>query len=289
MLLFAWWWCVMRGADCSLSLSGAQLAGMDKGKAMLGCLRGIVKSEGWRALFRGNMTNVLRFAPTKGIDFFAFEWFKRKLKDRFNQRGAEAQKMVSGALAGGCSTLLLYPLDVLRVRLTAGLTYQPSTVGELFASLTGIARREGVRALFSGLPFSLMAMVPEAALTYGSFDLLKEAWAKHISPQVGALPVTLCAVLAAGAGQTFSFPIEAVSRRLATNRYDGVASAARAITAEYGLRGFWAGLPAALVRVIPMAILSFGCYELTRWALSTLARELTEMKANLVCSGSHYH
>ena len=31
---------------------------------------------GWRGLYRGNATNVLRSAPQKALDFFAFDVFK---------------------------------------------------------------------------------------------------------------------------------------------------------------------------------------------------------------------
>ena len=41
----------------------------------------IVSSQGWRGLYRGNALNVLRSAPQKALDFFAFDAFKRLLGD----------------------------------------------------------------------------------------------------------------------------------------------------------------------------------------------------------------
>ena len=38
--------------------------------------RQIVAAAGWRGLFRGNATNVLRSAPQKALDFFAFDVLK---------------------------------------------------------------------------------------------------------------------------------------------------------------------------------------------------------------------
>lgn len=38
--------------------------------------RAVVDGAGWRALFRGNGVNVLRSAPQKALDFFAFDVFK---------------------------------------------------------------------------------------------------------------------------------------------------------------------------------------------------------------------
>lgn len=36
----------------------------------------IVQRNGWRALYRGNLLNVVRAAPQKALDFFSFEIYK---------------------------------------------------------------------------------------------------------------------------------------------------------------------------------------------------------------------
>ena len=36
----------------------------------------IVRDRGWQALYRGNFLNVIRAAPQKALDFFAFEIYK---------------------------------------------------------------------------------------------------------------------------------------------------------------------------------------------------------------------
>ncbi len=38
--------------------------------------RGIVARSGIAGLYRGNLVNVLRSAPQKSLDFFAFDMFK---------------------------------------------------------------------------------------------------------------------------------------------------------------------------------------------------------------------
>ena len=54
---------------------------IDSGKVaaeggMLGTLRRIVRTEGAVGLFRGNLLNVLRIAPTKAVELFAFDKYK---------------------------------------------------------------------------------------------------------------------------------------------------------------------------------------------------------------------
>jgi hypothetical protein len=59
---------------------------MDGTAAAKGGLAGeialLARREGWRALFRGNLANVVRFAPTKGLDFFTFKVYKEFIGER---------------------------------------------------------------------------------------------------------------------------------------------------------------------------------------------------------------
>jgi hypothetical protein len=132
---------------------------------------------------------------------------------------------------------------------------------------------EGPRGLVRGLGPSLAAIIPEAAITYGLHDLLKRAYkrARHEDP--GPLPSLGFGVLAAWSGQLVSYPLETVSRRLqvAPGGAGGGGQTLRGVLAqilrEGGPAGLYRGLGAATVRLIPMAVLSFGTYELARAAL----------------------
>jgi solute carrier family 25 (mitochondrial phosphate transporter), member 23/24/25/41 len=46
---------------------------------LLSAAGALVSQHGWRALYRGNLTNVARSAPQKALDFFAFDHFKTAL------------------------------------------------------------------------------------------------------------------------------------------------------------------------------------------------------------------
>ncbi len=65
---------------------------------------------------------------------------------------------------GATSWALLYPLETVRSRVTAGLV--PAGQG-LMQVAGGIVRSEGAGALYRGLGWSLAGMFPEAALCYG--------------------------------------------------------------------------------------------------------------------------
>ncbi|KIY98021.1 Calcium-binding carrier protein SCaMC-1-A [Monoraphidium neglectum] len=145
----------------------------------------IVRSHGWRALYKGNGINVMRSAPQKALDFFNFDLYKALLS-RGSAAGATLhQTFLAAGLAGATSCLLLYPLDVARMRLTL------DTAGRyrgLAHCLRTLVATEGMCALWRGLGPSLAAIFPEAAITYGLHDLLKRNYKRlrHEEPGIGA-------------------------------------------------------------------------------------------------------
>lgn len=52
------------------------MAGQSRAPGLLAAARDIVRRSGVAGLYRGNLVNVLRSAPQKSLDFFAFDLFK---------------------------------------------------------------------------------------------------------------------------------------------------------------------------------------------------------------------
>jgi len=112
----------------------------------------------------------MRSAPQKALDFFAFDLYKSILS-----RGNPAapgrpvdptlqQTFLAAGLAGATSCLLLYPLEVARMRMTLAPAGRYAGVLDCLRS---VVRAEGAGALLRGLGPSLAAIFPEAAITYG--------------------------------------------------------------------------------------------------------------------------
>jgi solute carrier family 25 phosphate transporter 23/24/25/41 len=68
---------------------------------------------------------------------------------------------------------------------------------------------------FAGLGPSITSIIPEAAITYGAFDILKKAYKRVLKvEEVPVLPALACGVSSAFMGQLVAYPLELVSRRL---------------------------------------------------------------------------
>ncbi|GLC41212.1 hypothetical protein PLESTB_001526500 [Pleodorina starrii] len=263
----------------------AAMAGQLQSRSLAQAASDIVSSQGWQGLYRGNLLNVMRSAPQKALDFFAFDAFKRLIGD-----DTHLQTFVAAGLAGCTSWVALYPLEVVRSRITvaaaaasasgtaaaaaaAAAVASPLRGPGLADALTSIVRREGVGALYKGLGPSVAAIFPEAAITYGLHDALKKAYTRVLHEEPGVAPSLAAGVVSAFMGQLVSFPLETVSRRLqvaapaaagGSGAGGGVVGVVRALLAEGGPAALYRGIGAATLRLVPMACVSFGTYEAVR-------------------------
>jgi Mitochondrial carrier protein len=89
----------------------------------------------------------------------------RTVQGLLKAKGGPLSFLAAGA-AGASSTALLYPLEVVRSRMTVNSTRYPGP----WRALREIGKHEGASALYRGLPASVASIIPEAAITYGGLS-----------------------------------------------------------------------------------------------------------------------
>ncbi len=91
---------------------------------IINCFVRVVKDEGFIALYRGNMANVLRYFPTQALNFAFKDTFKIYLNpfdSKRNKYKFMIGNVLSGSAAGASSLSFVYPLDFARTRLAADI------------------------------------------------------------------------------------------------------------------------------------------------------------------------
>lgn len=81
-------------------------------------VKSIAVSQGLRGFWKGNLVNILRTAPFKAINFYAYDTYRKQLL-RFsgNKETTNFERFVAGAAAGITATILCLPLDTVSDRL----------------------------------------------------------------------------------------------------------------------------------------------------------------------------
>lgn len=258
-------------------------------KGLVGELSSLFQAEGIKGFFKGNGANCLKVAPTRGVQFFAFEKFKlslvqwkRKsmgLSEDDDVSLSPLERLVAGGFAGMVASSMVYPIEVVKTM----LTMYPGKYAGIGAAFRGVLAEVGPRGLYAGLTPTLIAMFPYVGVEFMIYETSKiaiEAFLKENSEDGAAvaLPVIISlglGALAGAAAQTSAHPLDVVRKRLQVqgingnpvlykNTFDCFAGVAN----KEGLTALYKGLGPACVATIPGTGIAYITYELMKKVLN---------------------
>jgi hypothetical protein len=146
-----------------------------------------VKDEGFAALYKGVTPTLLGAMPYEGIKFGTVSLLERLFPLRQSQqRGEEGdssnsskssplRKMMFGGLGGVMAGLLTYPNDTVRrmMQLQGSRGTQTQYTG-YWDCVRQIYQAEGLPRFYRGMTINIVRMAPNAAVQFGSYELLKQ-------------------------------------------------------------------------------------------------------------------
>lgn len=259
-------------------------------QGIFGAVRQVYAEEGVPGLLRGNGLNCVRIFPYSAVQFVVYEFCKKQWFERGAADGCAPQQMqnwqrlLSGALCGGCSVLATYPLDLVRTRLsiqTANLASlqrakaanvaKPPGVWELLANT--YKNEGGVVGLYRGVWPTSIGVVPYVALNFAVYEQLREFIPPSVDPGWASVFKLTIGALSGGVAQTITYPFDLLRRRfqvlaMGQNelgfRYKSVTDALVTIGRTEGFKGYYKGLTANLFKVVPSTAVSWVVYEAVR-------------------------
>ncbi|XP_056135518.1 mitochondrial adenyl nucleotide antiporter SLC25A23-like [Lampris incognitus] len=251
-----------------------QVHGSTLGKQnVLSGLRAMVTEGGLGSLWRGNGINVLKIAPETAIKFTAYEQIKLVIRGKNETRNLKVhERFISGALAGGIAQTAIYPMEVLKTRLTLRSTGQYSGIADCAKQ---ILQREGVKAFYKGYVPNMLAIIPYAGIDLAVYETLKNAWLHRNKSLTdpGVIVLVGCGTVSSTCGQLASYPLAVVRTRMqaqALMKGDhqlSMMALFQNIVNQEGVAGLYRGLSPNLLKVIPAVSISYVAYEYTRKVL----------------------
>ncbi|XP_021276799.1 adenine nucleotide transporter BT1, chloroplastic/mitochondrial [Herrania umbratica] len=226
----------------------------------------IMQTDGWKGLFRGNLVNVIRVAPSKAIELFAFDTVNKQLSPK---PGEEPKvpipaSLIAGACAGVSSTLCTYPLELVKTR----LTIEKNMYDGIVDAFLKILQKEGPAELYRGLAPSLIGVIPYAAANYFAYDTLRKVYRKVFKEEkIGNIETLLIGSLAGAISSSATFPLEVARKHMQVGALNGrqvykhVLHALSSILEQEGIHGLYKGLGPSCMKLVPAAGISFMCYE----------------------------
>jgi len=227
----------------------------------------IMKEQGARRFWDGNLVNCIRYFPTQAFNLAFKDTFK-KMFPKYNPKTEFAQffgaNLVSGGLAAAGSMTIVYPLDYSRTRLASDVGSGKKTFSGLWDCMSKTASHGGFFALYTGFGVSVVGIVGYRGIQLGTFDTIT-----GINPYskdkglLGAVSTFVAAQTAITFGAGATYPFDTVRRRMQMQAekppeehiYKGTGDCFKRIAAEEGLAsGLYKGFIANVVRSVGGAL-----------------------------------
>lgn len=192
------------------------------------------------------------------------------------------RRFLAGSLAGITSQSLTYPLDLARARMAVTDKYSGyRTLPEVFKT---IWKEEGARAFFRGYWATIVGVVPYAGMSFFTYETLKREYQEYTGEKrPNQLFLLMFGAIAGVTGQTSSYPLDIVRRRMQTmglkqngsDHYLTIWSFLKKIYREEGIKnGYFKGLSMNWIKG-PIAVgISFSTYD----HVKELLRELIHLR-----------
>nr|XP_043608635.1 folate transporter 1, chloroplastic-like [Erigeron canadensis] len=238
----------------------------------------IARSEGLRGLYAGFYPAVLGSTISWGLYFYFYSKAKQRYLSNRNEL-TPGLHLASAAEAGGLVCLITNPVWLVKTRLqlqTPG--HQSRPYSGFHDALKTVVKDEGWKALYKGLVPGLYLQVTHGAIQFTAYEELRKVLVNFRSERSvlisgGAELLTTIDYATLGASSKLAailvtYPFQVIRARLQQRpgidgvpRYMDSWHAMKKTARLEGLRGFYKGITANLVKNLPSASLTFVVYE----------------------------
>jgi len=231
-------------------------------KGISECFSRVIREEGFIALWRGNLANVIRYFPTQALNFAFKDYFKNLFgykKDKDGYAKWFVGNLASGGAAGACSLFFVYSLDYARTRLANDAKASKKGGAERqFNGLLDVYKKtlasDGIQGLYRGFVISCFGIIVYRGLYFGMYDSLKPILltGKLNDSFLASFALGWCITIGAGLA---SYPVDTIRRRMMMTsgeavKYKNSMHAGAVIVRKEGWRSLFKGAGANILRAI---------------------------------------
>ncbi|KAE9417069.1 hypothetical protein Angca_006431, partial [Angiostrongylus cantonensis] len=186
-------------------------------KGIIDVLVRVPKEQGFTALWRGNLANVIRYFPTQALNFAFKDTYKKMFLEGLDKKKDFwkffAGNLASGGAAGATSLCFVYPLDFARTRLAADVGKGANREFKgLVDCLIKVAKSDGPIGMYRGFFVSVQGIIIYRAAYFGLFDTAKIVLATDGNLNF-FIAWAIAQVVTVGSG-ILSYPWDTVRRRM---------------------------------------------------------------------------
>lgn len=242
-------------------------------RGTLPTMKHILKHEGLRALWKGNVPAELMYVSYSAVQFATYRSSTLLLHRLFGSDTLPqaAESFIAGAAGGAAATATTYPLDLLRTRFAA--QGNERVYDGLLRAVAAIRRDEGFGGYFRGIGAGLGSIVPYMGIFFATYETLRVPLGDFWLFPFGSGDAA-AGVMASMIAKTATFPLDLVRKRIQVQgptrgmyvnkdipEYRGTVRTMRMIFVAEGVRGLYRGLVVSLIKAAPASAITMWTYE----------------------------
>ncbi|KAJ3414686.1 phosphatidylinositol-3,5-bisphosphate 5-phosphatase [Chytridiales sp. JEL 0842] len=239
-------------------------------KNSIDCFKKVVKNEGFSGLYSGLGPQLVGVAPEKAIKLTMNDLVRSKLKDESGKVPLYGE-ILAGCIAGGSQVIFTNPLEIVKIRLQVqGEAAAKGALEGPRRSAMWIVRNLGLLGLYKGAGACLLRDIPFSGIYFPVYAHLKSD-VFHEGRNGKKLAIWELLTAGAMAGMPAAYlvtPADVIKTRLQVaarkgeTTYTGLIDAAQKIFREEGVRAFFKGGVARVMRSSPQFGVTLASYEL---------------------------
>lgn len=161
--------CLVQAQDINSTLSGGLIPDKAKYSGTIDCLRQVYKEGGMRSVFKGTLLTLYRDVPSTGFYFVAYEFLKKEMNMKQNERVSDVYSQLkvlfAGGMAGVVNWVIAYPVDVAKSKYQTAGNDAYKNILHVYKEIVNV---QGYGAFYKGFGmFVIGAFVADAACFYG--------------------------------------------------------------------------------------------------------------------------
>lgn len=226
-------------------------------QGILRILTDTTKNNGFKSFFKGNLTNCLRIVPQNAIQLSAFNYFNNHLNDIYPDK-KRINSFNAGAVAGIISYTAIYPLELIRSKLSVNIDSRTKAYNNLGSALIQTYKNSGINGLYRGWIVSSIGMIPYQGITFLTYKYLDDK-INITSSYKGLISGSFAGFAAVSA----TYPFDVIKRKyhltgeMGNKSYNSYYDIIKTTYKSYGVRGFYRGLFACYSKIIPSSAIFF--------------------------------
>ena len=227
-------------------------------------LKDTTKNNGFHSFFKGNLTNCLRIVPQNAIQLSAFNYFNNYLNNLY-PNSKRINSFNAGAAAGIISYTAIYPLELIRSKLSVNIDGKARAYNNLSSALIQTYKNSGINGLYRGWVVSSIGMIPYQGITFLTYKYLND----KINTE-SSYKGLISGSFAGFAAVSVTYPFDVIKRKyhltgeMGNKSYNSYYDIIKTTYKSHGIRGFYRGLFACYSKIIPSSAIFFFSVDMCK-------------------------